>query len=89
MIIYLNKLYFINVFIQKFINGPLLQFVKSIQVFLTIFKSTNIYMLCVCLSQLRKCILMHETTMLEQNTVPNFAKVCILIIYFNMFAYNV
>lgn len=34
-------------------------------------------MICVCLSQIRKCILMHETAMSEQKTVLDFKKVCI------------
>jgi len=35
-------------------------------------------MLCVCLSQIQKCLFMYETNMLEKNTVTNFEKVCIL-----------
>ncbi|XP_029344543.1 serendipity locus protein alpha isoform X2 [Acyrthosiphon pisum] len=32
-------------------------------------------MLCVCLSQIRKCLLLYETTISEQNNVLNFEKV--------------
>ncbi|KAL4111826.1 hypothetical protein QTP88_015711 [Uroleucon formosanum] len=59
----------------EFINRPLLQFVKSIQVFLKTFKNKNVFMLCVCLSQIRKCLLLYETTISEQNNVLNFEKV--------------
>ncbi|XP_060870929.1 serendipity locus protein alpha [Metopolophium dirhodum] len=59
----------------ELINGPLLQFVKSIQVFLKTFKNKNVYMLCVCLSQIQKCLLLYETTISEQNKVLNFEKV--------------
>lgn len=35
-------------------------------------------MLYVCLSQIRKCLLMYETTMVDQNTIINFEKVCMV-----------
>ncbi|XP_022181652.1 serendipity locus protein alpha [Myzus persicae] len=66
---------FYKIIFKDLINGPLLQFVKSIQVFLKTFKNKNVYMLCVCLSQIRKCLLLYETTISEQNTVLNFEKV--------------
>lgn len=36
-------------------------------------------MLYVCLSQIRKCLLIHETITLEQNTELNFEKVCVIL----------
>ncbi|XP_060834960.1 serendipity locus protein alpha [Rhopalosiphum padi] len=60
---------------KDFINGPLLYFVKSIQVFLKTFKNKNVYMLYVCLSQIRKCLLLYEITISDQTTILNFEKV--------------
>lgn len=70
--------------LQKFTKGALFEFVKSIQAFLKTFKCKNIYMLCVCLSQIRKCLLIYETTVTEKNTIKNFDKVCISFFNFNL-----
>lgn len=72
---------------QNFINGPLFQFVKSIQDFLKTIKCKNTYMLYVCLSQIRKCLLLHETTIPGQNNFLNFEKVCIYSNNFITFIY--
>lgn len=37
------------------------------------------YMLYVCLSQIRKCLLIHETIISEQNIQLNFEKVCMIL----------
>ncbi|XP_027850187.2 serendipity locus protein alpha [Aphis gossypii] len=60
---------------KDLINGPLLCFVKSIQVFLKTFKNQNVYMLCVCLSQIRKCLLLYEISISEQTTILHFEKI--------------
>lgn len=60
---------------KDLINGPILCFVKTIQVFLKTFKNQNVYMLCVCLSQIRKCLLLYETSISEQTTIQHFEKI--------------
>lgn len=37
-------------------------------------------MFCVCLSQIRKCLLIYDTTISEQNTVKGFEKVSMALV---------
>lgn len=43
-------------------------------------------MLYVCLSQIRKCLLIHETITSEQNTQLHFEKVCV-VLFLNLYSF--
>ncbi|XP_050545405.1 uncharacterized protein LOC126907830 isoform X2 [Daktulosphaira vitifoliae] len=66
--IYKNN-YHSTIYIKTLVEGSLSQFIKSIQVFLTSSNHHNIYVLYVCLSQIKKCLLIYESTLKGINTV--------------------